>query len=164
MPCELITPYHGQKADFGRSRPAREALRWHWDVCVIENMGAKAVESGKNRLLNLWAVETSSSRSRQRDAEDENDDGSGNDDGMGPPSASAGPASRGVGGDGKRSRLPVVQGEAEEDNLPYLSYGGGSSAPSFAESWRRYGGATKRQRTAAWLDSIPPHSPAFEGP
>ncbi|KAL8383699.1 hypothetical protein RB595_010752 [Gaeumannomyces hyphopodioides] len=160
-PYDLIIPYHGHKANFGRCAPDRNALRWHWNVCVIENMGAKTKLLRQSLILLPRGTETPPSRSHQGDAEDENDDGNDDGDGMGPPSASAGPAGRGVGGDRKRSRLSGLRGECEEDDMPDLSHGEGSSAPSFAESGQGYGSTTKRQRTAAWLDGIPP---PFEGP
>lgn len=41
-PCELVDQYNGSLAKFGAGcEPDREALRWHWNMCVIENVTAK---------------------------------------------------------------------------------------------------------------------------
>lgn len=38
---DTLTPYHGKKANFPEGKiPDVEALRWHWRMCVYENMVA----------------------------------------------------------------------------------------------------------------------------
>ncbi|KAL8354327.1 hypothetical protein RB601_003945 [Gaeumannomyces tritici] len=159
-PYDLIIPYHGQIADFGQNHPDREALRWHWNVCAIENMGAITELLRPGLVLLPSGTEMPPSRPRQ--AEDDDDEGSddGDGDGMGPPSA-PGPANHGAVGGRKRSRLSELQGEGKEDDMPELSHGEGSSTPSFAESGHGCSSTTKRQRTAAWLDSLPLDSKGY---
>ncbi|KAL8387369.1 hypothetical protein RB595_009953 [Gaeumannomyces hyphopodioides] len=154
-PYDLITPYHGRKAYFGRGIPDSKALRWHWDVCVIENMGAMTEPWQQDLVLFPWGTGTTPpSRPYQRDAGDENDDGSNDGESMGRPSASARPANRDSDGGRKRSRLSELRGRGE-DAMPDLSHREGSSPPSFAECRQQgSGGATKRQRTEAWLNGI----------
>ncbi|KLU91850.1 hypothetical protein MAPG_10799 [Magnaporthiopsis poae ATCC 64411] len=149
-PYDLITPYHGRKADFGQGAPDPNALRWHWDVCVLENMGA---------TMGLWRPESvrypggtgsPAPGLHLPDAEDEDDGG----DSTGPPSALGGPDGRPA----KRRRTSQLREQRDEDDMPDLSHSEGSPPTSFAESGRQQGRSrtTKKQRTVvAWLDGIP---------
>lgn len=42
VPCDLTDQYNGSRAKFAPGKqPDKNALRWHWDMCVAENMRAR---------------------------------------------------------------------------------------------------------------------------
>ncbi|TLS21571.1 uncharacterized protein PpBr36_10176 [Pyricularia pennisetigena] len=112
-PYDFIIPYHGKKANFGSIQSDRNALRWHWNMCVIENMGA----STSHQLQGVSTLLSGSLTPLSRLSEMDESPASLFDDDTGPTLPHQGPAGwSNSGGGQKRSRLSVQTREGAVDD------------------------------------------------